>query len=285
MIRHVLLFAALVSPLAAQVQVRTDPEHPARGSLIRLHITPNSSEPLTSLTGELADQPLHLVSTDQATWTGLAAIPVDGTDTITITLNLNTALGARTVPYTLHVLQPPYPSEKLTVAPRMAEPDSAAQVRIEAEGKKAREVAKASHGTKREWKLPFKLPRTSRITSAFGTGREYNGSVTGRHMGTDFAGGVGAPVRASNRGRVVLVDRFYLAGRVVYIDHGEGLISGYFHLSKALVHVGQVVEPGQVIGAVGRSGRVTGPHLHWIMRYGSVTIDPMSVVALTAGKK
>jgi murein DD-endopeptidase MepM/ murein hydrolase activator NlpD len=82
---------------------------------------------------------------------------------------------------------------------------------------------------------------------------------------------------------VVLVDRFYLAGRVVYLDHGEGLVSAYFHLTKAVVHVGQMVERGQLIGTVGRTGRVTGPHLHWITRYGNTTVDPMSVVALTAG--
>ena len=73
---------------------------------------------------------------------------------------------------------------------------------------------------------------------------------------------------------------FYLAGKVVYLDHGEGLISAYFHLSKALVRTGDTVERGQVIGSVGQSGRVTGPHLHWVMRYGGVTVDPMSVLAL-----
>jgi murein DD-endopeptidase MepM/ murein hydrolase activator NlpD len=79
---------------------------------------------------------------------------------------------------------------------------------------------------------------------------------------------------------VALVARFYLAGNVIYLDHGGGLISGYFHLSKTLVKTGQVVEKGQLIGRVGRTGRVTGPHLHWIMRYGGITLDPMSVLSL-----
>ena len=79
---------------------------------------------------------------------------------------------------------------------------------------------------------------------------------------------------------VALVAPFYLAGNVVYLDHGEGLISAYFHLSRTDVKLGDIVERGQIIGAVGRTGRVTGPHLHWVTRYGGVTVDPMSVLAL-----
>lgn len=282
MIRLALLGLCLAAPLSAQVTIRTEPAQPARGSLIRVHLTPSSIDPITSLTGEIDGEPLHPTSEDQVTWTSLAPINVDGGDSVTISLTLNTVHGAQTQAVSFAVAKSPYPSEKLTVAPGMAEPDSAARARIAREGARARAVGAAAHQTEKLWSLPFRLPRGSRITSGFGTGREFNGKVTGRHMGTDFAGAIGAPVRATNRGRVVLVDRFYLAGRVVYIDHGEGLVSAYFHLTKAVVAVGQMVERGQLIGTVGRTGRVTGPHLHWIMRYGNVTVDPMSVVKLTA---
>ena len=114
----------------------------------------------------------------------------------------------------------------------------------------------------------------------YGTGREFNGEVTSRHMGTDFAGRVGAPVRAAGRAVVALVARFYLAGNAVYLDHGAGLVTGYFHLSRVDVAAGDTVAAGQLIGAVGRSGRVTGPHLHWIARYGGITVDPMSLFRL-----
>jgi murein DD-endopeptidase MepM/ murein hydrolase activator NlpD len=107
-----------------------------------------------------------------------------------------------------------------------------------------------------------------------------NGEVQSRHLGTDFAGKVGAPVRAANAGIVALVADFYLAGTVVYLDHGEGIVTGYFHLSKALVATGDTVTRGQIIGRVGQSGRVTGPHLHWIARYGRLTVDPMSLLKL-----
>ena len=96
----------------------------------------------------------------------------------------------------------------------------------------------------------------------------------------DFRGAVGAPIRAANRGVVALVDRFFLGGRVVYIDHGAGVVTGYLHLSRFLVAAGDTVERGQTIGLVGATGRVTGPHLHWTARYGAITVNPMDLLTL-----
>ena len=80
-----------------------------------------------------------------------------------------------------------------------------------------------------------------------------------------------------------MVANFYLAGKAVYIDHGQGLVTAYFHLSRAEVAAGDTVRSGQRIGAVGQSGRVTGPHLHWVARFGTITVDPMSLLALEKG--
>ena len=74
---------------------------------------------------------------------------------------------------------------------------------------------------------------------------------------------------------------FFLAGNVIYIDHGEGIVTAYFHLSKTLVAKGDIVERGQEIGLVGSSGRVTGPHLHWSARYGAVTVNPLDLITIT----
>ena len=187
---------------------------------------------------------------------------------------------ADTVVTTLTVTHPVYASERLTVAPRYAEPDSASRARIDAELAQSRAISRQAHDTPRLWSGPFLRPRPSRITSVYGTGREFNGRVTSRHLGTDFAGAVGAPVRAAGRAVVALVADFYLAGHAVYLDHGGGLVTGYFHLSRVDVTAGDTVAAGTVIGAVGRSGRATGPHLHWIARYGGITVDPMSLFAL-----
>jgi murein DD-endopeptidase MepM/ murein hydrolase activator NlpD len=78
-----------------------------------------------------------------------------------------------------------------------------------------------------------------------------------------------------------LVDDFYLAGKTIYIDHGQGLVTAYFHLSQATVAQGDTVSAGQTIGKVGASGRVTGPHLHWVARYGAISVDPLSLLAIT----
>ncbi|HTC24376.1 MAG TPA: M23 family metallopeptidase, partial [Gemmatimonadales bacterium] len=161
-----------------------------------------------------------------------------------------------------------------------AKPDTAAQRRIGDEITQARAISHDAHETPRLWSQSFRPPRAGRVTSPFGSARVLNGEVQSRHLGTDFAGAVGAPVRAANAGVVALVGDFYLAGTVVYVDHGEGLVTGYFHLSRALVAQGDTVTRGQILGRVGKSGRVTGPHLHWIARYGSITVDPMSLLRL-----
>ena len=108
----------------------------------------------------------------------------------------------------------------------------------------------------------------------------FNGTLTSRHLGVDFRGAVGAPVTAANKGVVALVGDFFLAGNVVYIDHGGGVVTAYFHLSKTMVSQGDTVSRGQEIGLVGSTGRVTGPHLHWSARYGTVTVNPLDLTLI-----
>jgi murein DD-endopeptidase MepM/ murein hydrolase activator NlpD len=182
------------------------------------------------------------------------------------------------------VRQAGYPREVLAVAPKYAKPDSASAARIRGENARSRQVSLASRNRPRLWHGPFRLPRSSRITSAFGAARVYNGEVRSRHLGTDFAGAVGTPVLAAGRGVVAMVADFYLAGKAVYIDHGQGLVTAYFHLSRADVAAGDTVATGQRLGAVGQSGRVTGPHLHWVSRLGTIAVDPMSLLGLEKGE-
>jgi murein DD-endopeptidase MepM/ murein hydrolase activator NlpD len=268
------------APVSAQVALETEPAGPLRGALIRLRVTPTIDAVVDSVEGEVAGEPLHFRPAGGLAWTSFAGIPISGGDSVPVTLVLVHGGARDTVRASFAAQKGDYGIDRLQVPPRMAEPDSAARRRIARETARARAVSRAAHGTPRLWTEPFLRPAETRITSPFGTGREFNGKVLSRHLGTDFEGRVGDPVRATNRGRVVLVANFYLAGRVLYLDHGEGIVSAYFHLSKALVNTGDQVEPGQVIGAVGRSGRVTGPHLHFVMRYGGTTVDPISVLDL-----
>ena len=230
--------------------------------------------------GEAAGEPVHFEQRSDSTVRALIGVPIEAGDSFRVTLFLRAAEKLDTVVAALPVRKGGYPNEVLAVPPAFVRPDSAAAARIQSEIAKSREVSRLSQERPRLWRGPFRLPRSSRITSPFGSARVFNGEVQSRHLGTDFAGAIGAPVRAAGRGVVALVADFYLAGRAVYIDHGAGLVTAYFHLSRADVRRGQTVVAGQRIGAVGRTGRVTGPHLHWVARYGAISVDPMSLLQL-----
>jgi murein DD-endopeptidase MepM/ murein hydrolase activator NlpD len=130
------------------------------------------------------------------------------------------------------------------------------------------------------WRGSFTKPTPGAETSPFGTLRTYNNKRRSRHLGLDLDGDVGAPVLASNHGRVVLAaERFYSGGTVV-IDHGQGLFTMYFHLSRIDVIAGADVVKGASIGAVGASGQVTGPHLHFTVKFQGHAQNPARLLAL-----
>jgi hypothetical protein len=127
-----------------------------------------------------------------------------------------------------------------------------------------------------QWQSRFQLPIDSFLTisAPFGARRSYNGGpYRTYHEGVDFSAYGGTPVMAPARGTVVLAEFLYVRGGAVIIDHGLGIYSGYYHLSSVLAEVGQVVEPGQIIGEVGTTGLSTGNHLHWDLLVGGVWVD------------
>jgi hypothetical protein len=267
---------AAVQPCSSAV-VSWEPATPTQGALFRIRL--RGAGAATSLTGFVAGEPLHF-SGDSAR-ESLAAAPIDGPDSLNLVIRCVESGITDSIVMRIPTSSGNYPIERLRVAPAFGRPpDSATAARISRESQRAVEVAMDAHDTPRMWREPFSVPRDSRITSGFGGGREYNGQITSRHMGTDFAGATGAPVQAANRGVVRIVDSFFYGGNVVYIDHGDGLSSAYLHLSQQLVASGDTVQRNQVIGRVGATGRVTGPHLHFIVRYGAVTVDPLSLFAL-----
>lgn len=272
--------------VAPPIAVETTPSPPARGSVIWLYARPTGpADSGLTLEGSVADEPLHFERLGDGRFRSLAGLPLEGGDTVPVTLRLSRGTATDTMVLALAVRQPSYPREQLSVAPHYAEPDSAARARIEAELAESRAISRQAHDTPRLWAGAFLRPRPTRVTSMYGTAREFNGRVSSRHLGTDFAGDVGAPVRAAGRAVVAFVADFYLAGHAVYLDHGGGLVTGYFHLSRVLVAAGDTVAAGQVIGGVGQSGRATGPHLHWIARYGRITVDPMSLIELGSAEE
>ena len=246
------------------------PATPRQGSLVVV------SAP-GAITGEVAGEPLHFRNGK-----ALAAVPLSSTDSTKLeTLSISwegTVVGKAVY---IPVEERGAGEEKVKAAERFTPaPDSALQVRIDRERELTREAARRAHDVPKLWKAPFIRPRAARITSPFGSGRQVNGVWRTRHSGLDLAGRKGAAVRASNRGIVALVGDLFYGGISVYVHHGEGLMTVYFHLSRALVAVGDTVERGQIIGRVGATGRVTGAHLHWQAQYGAVPFDPTDLLKL-----
>ena len=144
-------------------------------------------------------------------------------------------------------------------------------------GELARIVAARAAETGAEgWRQEFRWPATGRISGVFGSQRVYRGEPGSFHTGVDVAGGAGAPVVAPADGVVVLAGppAFSLEGNLVIVDHGMGLNSAFLHLATVAVKEGQRVRQGERIGTIGATGRATGPHLHWSMKWRDARIDP-----------
>lgn len=125
------------------------------------------------------------------------------------------------------------------------------------------------------WAGTFVKPTEGRVTSPFGTYRKFSTGGEERHLGVDIANKEGTPVRAANRGEVMLAEELIVRGKAVIVDHGRGVFSIYNHLSAVAVEPGEKVEKGQIIGYMGSSGLATGSHLHWEMRVFKWVVDPI----------
>ncbi len=167
---------------------------------------------------------------------------------------------------TLRVARSPYPVEKVKV------PDTYVHV----SPKDAERVAALwPLRTPESYALPLGPPlRNAPRPRNFGTRRVVNGEAKNPHAGADYRAAKGTPVLAADRGRVVLADNLFYSGRSVFLDHGDGLLSMYFHLDRIDVRAGQEVSRGAVVGAVGATGRSSGPHLHFALRWKGARVDP-----------
>jgi murein DD-endopeptidase MepM/ murein hydrolase activator NlpD len=174
----------------------------------------------------------------------------------------------------IHIEEGDYKRESLRVDPSKAKLSKRDKRRVAKELKEAKRIYNTYTPTLYITE-PFILPIDSKITSDFGNKRVFNSILKSYHSGTDFRAKRGTPIVASNSGRVVLVKNRFFAGNSVIIDHGEGIYSGYYHLSKFAVKKGQMVRRGEVIGYAGATGRVTGPHLHYTIHVGGVCVDPL----------
>ncbi|KIQ96727.1 peptidase, M23/M37 family [Lysobacter sp. A03] len=198
----------------------------------------------------------------------------------TTTVEVTPPAGAPTTA-TITVTPRDWPIERVNgVPPGTVKPAPALAARI------AREQALVTAARKREdartdFTQMFIWPVKGRISGRFGNQRVYNGTPGSAHSGMDIAVPTGTPVKAPAAGVVTFADDLYLTGGTVLLDHGHGVSSNFLHLSRIDVAVGDRVEQGQVIAAVGATGRATGPHLHWGMNWLDVRVDPLLVLERT----
>jgi murein DD-endopeptidase MepM/ murein hydrolase activator NlpD len=176
-----------------------------------------------------------------------------------------------------------YPEQRLHLEnPRMVTPNAEDEARIEKEQLLSGPAWKA-------WPeglvptLSFRQPTPGGLTSSFGLRRILNGEPRSPHAGLDIKAPTGQAVHAPADGVVVLTGDFFFSGNAVFLAHGEGVVSLFAHLSKISVKQGQVVKVGDLLGRVGRTGRATGPHLHWALSLNNARVDPR-IFLKTGGK-
>ena len=179
----------------------------------------------------------------------------------------------------LTVLPKTFATRRLTVDAAFVNPSAEQAARITDDTARLNRVW-ASSSPANLWSGPWVRPVPGAANSVFGTRSIFNGEPRSPHSGADFQGAAGTPVKAPNSGRVVLAADLYFTGNTVVIDHGAGLFSLFAHLRAMNVREGDSVATGAVLGELGATGRVTGPHLHWAVRLNGARIDPLSLLAL-----
>lgn len=176
------------------------------------------------------------------------------------------------------------PVQKLNVDKKYVDPPAEVMARIKADRELVRQ-ALAQRLPERQWVLPLVRPVPGDVSSLYGLKRIFNGQPRGVHKGLDLRGPQGQPVLACADGQVALTGNLYFSGNVVYINHGEGVFTAYLHLSEILVQNGDRVRKGQVVGLVGATGRVTGPHLHLSLLVQGESVDPQPFLSTANAAK
>lgn len=226
----------------------------------------------------LGDMPLDFFRSRDS-FQALLGIPVERPPgDLVLRIELPRELGGELVDR-VELLEPGFPSRELQVASRFVNPPPKAKRWI-AEDHRAFRRAYDQPLTGLLFRGRFSWPRDPLVTSHFGDLRLYNGTKQSQHFGTDLDGRMGDAVAASNDGTVVLARACYASGNTVVIHHGARLFTAYFHLSKIQVPLGKKVARGERIGLVGKTGRVTGPHLHWAARVRDLYVNPESLLKL-----
>lgn len=290
--RTILPFPCLAFPLlvlfvlpasAATWTVRAQPTRLVNGAPVLFQVRPPTK--LTSLSGTwLGHELTFSYDASTKTWFALAGVTFETTPgKYPLELTAESATSKTTLTFTraFAVARAQYPQIKveLTVEKKFTEPSPEQQEQI-AEGVRIKQDYLSRVTPTREWEGSFTAPADAAISDVFGSQRIFNGEAQRPHWGLDFRVPTGTPVAAMNQGTVLLARFLYFEGNCVVIDHGQGLLTLYFHLSEFKVKEGDQVKRGQIVGLSGGTGRATGPHLHVAVRWQGTYLDPARLMRL-----
>jgi len=243
------------------------------GGMARLSLGPSARRP-QAFTGDI---PLLVVG-DAIEWTALVGIPLatePGEASITVRTE---GKPERQIAYTVAPKQ--YREQRLTVAPRTVDLSPEDEARYVKERDHLTVVMATLTDMRPDTALQMRVPVPGRRSSSFGLRRVFNGQSRNPHSGMDIAAGTGTPVLAPLPGKVIDTGDYFFNGGTVWLDHGGGLLTMYCHLSRVDVKVGDVMKTGEPLAAVGATGRVTGPHLHWSVMLNRAMVDPALFIAV-----
>lgn len=277
--------AAAANPAAARPALawtlHYQPAQIVNGSPILVRVT--TPKPVTELAGQwLGHELAFTFDPSTKTWIALGGASLETKPgQYPMELHAKTSAG-QAISFTkqIPVKLKRYPRVVLKVPERYTAPSAEDQHEIE-QDKKTKEEAFKTLSPDREWSGSFAPPVTAEISELFGVQRVFNGTLKATHQGLDFRAHAGTPVAAANSGKVILARPLFLEGNCVVIDHGQGLLTLYLHLSKFLVTEGEEVKKGQPIALSGGTGRATGPHLHLAVRWQGEYLNPQTLLSLS----
>ena len=278
----VLFLAQLPFLSGASLEISHKARSISQGEAVLLSVASDTS--LDKMTAEVFDKQFQLFpSGNRLVWQGIIAIDLactPGSYTILVRAwNRNSEKPAAEKIYPIKVKGREFAERRLKVAKKYVSPPQAEMERINKEAATTKKLFTLNTQEK-FWDGDFLKPVPGGITSPFGRKNFVNDQPRSPHSGVDLRGAVGTPVKNPAKGKVILTEDLYFAGNTVMIDHGFGLISYFCHLSEIKVKPGDLVSQGTVVGLVGSTGRVTGPHLHWTIKLLGLRVDPMSVLEL-----
>ena len=274
------LAANLSAATAAHWIVGNQPARLVNGTPVLFRVT--TPAPVRTLSGNwLGHEIAFSFDASHKSWFALAGISLETKrGAYPIQLHAETNAGeAISFEKKIRVERQRYPRVQLKVPARYTAPSAEDQRQIE-QDKETKAEAFKTLSPGREWKGSFAPPVNAEISDVFGVERVFNGSVESTHQGLDFRVPSGTSVAAVNRGHIILARSLFFEGNCVVIDHGQGLLTLYLHLSKFLIKEGDDVNKGQAIGLSGGTGRATGPHLHLAVRWQGVYLDPAVLLKL-----